>query len=129
MTFKRVSVLLGAILVVLLLVIWSRSRDDDYVNAPPSIDGPWVAFGDSLTEGQGAAEGNNYPALLSGRLGVPILNKGKSGDTTSDALNRLDEILELRPRVVLLCLGGNDSLNQDPRTRTFANLSTIIDRL
>ena len=129
MTFKRVTVLLAAILVVCLLVIWLRSGADDYVNFPPSADGPWLAFGDSLTEGQGAAEGNSYPAQLSRQLGIAIVNKGRSGDTTSDALKRLDEVLELRPRVVLLCLGGNDSLNQEPRTHTFANLATIIDRL
>jgi lysophospholipase L1-like esterase len=33
------------------------------------------------------------------------------------------------PRVVLLCLGGNDSLNQESKKETFANLAAIIDRL
>ena len=31
--------------------------------------------------------------------------------------------------MVLLCLGGNDSLNGQPRQQTFANLAAIIDRL
>jgi len=44
-------------------------------------------------------------------------------------MNRLDEILRLQPRVVLLCLGGNDGLQQLPTDKTFANLSAIIDRL
>ena len=88
-----------------------------------------MAYGDSLTEGYGASEGHEYPTLLGRRLGLTILNKGKSGDTTADGLKRLDEILPLQPRVVLLCLGGNDSLNQESKKETFANLAAIIDRL
>ena len=34
-----------------------------------------------------------------------------------------------RPRVVLLCFGGNDALNKIPRVSTLANLGAIIDRL
>jgi acyl-CoA thioesterase I len=60
---------------------------------------------------------------------VPILNLGVSGDTTEGGLKRLDSLAEQSPRVVLLCLGGNDGLNQVPRSRTFGNLGTIIDRL
>ena len=44
-------------------------------------------------------------------------------------MNRLEEIVRLQPRVVLLCLGGNDGLQQLPMEKTFANLSAIIDRL
>src|SRR5437899_12650176 len=36
-----------------------------YVNDPPRATGPWVAFGDSLTEGYGASPGHDYPSLLS----------------------------------------------------------------
>src|SRR5438552_15496279 len=109
-----------------LLVIPSQTH---YANFPPTASGPWIALGDSLTEGFGASEGNSYPAQLSGRLGVAIINKGKSGDTTAGGLNRLGEIIELQPRVVLLCLGGNDSLNQEPKKQTFANLAAMIDQL
>ncbi len=37
--------------------------------------------------------------------------------------------MQLEPRVVLLCLGGNDSLNQESKSQTFANLAEMIDRL
>lgn len=100
-----------------------------YTNLPPRATGEWVAFGDSLTAGFGAAQGNDYPAFLSKKIGRPILNKGVSGATTENALGQLDEIVRLQPRVVLLCLGGNDGLQQLPISQTFANLSTIIDRL
>ena len=35
----------------------------------------------------------------------------------------------MRPRVVLLCFGGNDSLHQESRTQVFVNLGRMIDRL
>ena len=126
-TIKRFSFLLLGI--AGLLVLWWKCSSTRYVNFPPTASGPWVAFGDSLTEGYGASEGNNYPALLGNRLKITIINKGKIGDTTADGLQRLDEVLQLQPRVVLLCLGGNDSLNQESKKQTFANLAAIIDRL
>jgi lysophospholipase L1-like esterase len=43
-------------------------------------------------------------------------------------VKRVDELAQLRPRVVLLCFGGNDSLNQESRARTFLNLAQMIDR-
>jgi len=128
MTKRR---LLGVLMVLCftLLALWLTSGRTTYTNLPPLATGPWIAFGDSLTEGYGASEGNDYPTVLGRALGLTILNKGKSGDTTSDGLKRLDEILQLRPRVVLLCLGGNDSLNQESKQQTFANLSFIIDQM
>ncbi len=73
--------------------------------------------------------GSDYPTLLSKKIGRPILNKGVPGETSENALSRLEEIVRLQPRVVLLCLGGNDALQQLPLDKTFANISTIIDRL
>jgi acyl-CoA thioesterase-1 len=124
---KRVLMALLALLVIASVVFWLRSFPN-YVNLPPSANGPWVAFGDSLTEGHGATEGNNYPALLGNQLGIEIVNAGRSGDTTASALQRLDEVAAMQPRVVLLCLGGNDALNRDPRAQLFSNLGTVIDR-
>jgi acyl-CoA thioesterase-1 len=117
-------------LVCLALVAWLLLRPGaDYANFPPAATGQWVAFGDSLTEGFGASEGNDYPAVLGRKLGVSIRNFGKSGETTSDGLTRIQEVAQLSPRVVLLCFGGNDSLNQESRTQAFVNLGRMIDRL
>lgn len=127
MTRNRLIALLAA-LTAIVVVFWLRSAKPDYINFPPSASGPWVAFGDSLTEGYGASEGRSYPALLSKRLGVEIVNAGRSGDTTSSALQRLEEVARLQPRVVLLCLGGNDTLNRDSQTAMISNLGAIIDR-
>ena len=125
---RRLLIVL-AIAILAALLIWLLRPEARYANFPPRAIGPWVAFGDSLTEGYGASGGNNYPALLSRKLGVEIRNLGRAGETSADGLNRLDEIAALHPRVVLLCFGGNDSLNGESVSRTFSNLSQMIDRL
>jgi lysophospholipase L1-like esterase len=124
---KVVGALVLAALGAWLVRSWFERYD--YVNFPPSASGPWVALGDSLTEGFGASAGHDYPSVLGQRLGISIVNQGKSGDTTADGLARLEGVLQLNPRVVLLCLGGNDGLQRLSRERMLANLGTIIDRL
>lgn len=100
-----------------------------YVNFPPTAAGPWIAFGDSLTAGYGAEAGNDYPTVLGKKLGVPIENAGRNGETSKDGLNRVEALAQRNPRVVLLCFGGNDALQQVSREETFSNLGSIIDRL
>src|ERR1051325_7295040 len=100
-----------------------------YVNFPPSTGNAWVAFGDSLTAGYGASEGNDYPTLLGRSLGIPIINLGIPGATSQDGLGRINEVIEANPKVVLLCFGGNDTLKSVPHAQTFQNLGQMIDQL
>lgn len=128
----RISLRSGIFLLLLglgLFFLYRACRQTHYVNFPPKATGEWVAFGDSITAGYGAAEGNDYPALLGQRLGKKILNKGTAGNTTADAIGRVEEIATLQPRVVLLCLGGNDTLQKVPAEQVFDNLELMIDRL
>lgn len=103
-------------------------RADHYTNLPPVAGTTWVAFGDSLTSGYGAGEGHDYPTLLGAKLGVKILNQGRPGETSQDGLARLDEAIRLDPRVVLICFGGNDTLQAIPREQTMSNVGLMIDR-
>jgi lysophospholipase L1-like esterase len=100
-----------------------------YANFPPAGGKTWVAFGDSLTSGYGASEGNDYPTVLGKALGISIINLGVPSQTTQDAVARVDEVMQLNPRVVLLCFGGNDTLQGVPAEQTFRNLATVIDEL
>jgi len=128
MSVKRIAILLLLIGGIVAAFVWFGGSHD-YRNLPPTADGPWVAFGDSLTEGHGASPGNDYPALLGMRLGVDIQNLGKTGETSEDGLNRVDAVVALKPRVALLCFGGNDALQGKAVSQTTANLGQIIDRL
>jgi acyl-CoA thioesterase I len=97
-------------------------------NYPPH-QGPIVAFGDSLVTGVGSSDGKDFVSLLSKGLGEQIINIGKSGDTTATALERIDELLDLKPRLTLVVLGGNDFLNKAPQAQTFDNLRNIVEKI
>jgi lysophospholipase L1-like esterase len=98
--------------------------------ARPTAGDQIIAFGDSLVEGVGASPGQDLVTQLSGRLGVPIVNAGRRGDTTGAALGRLDHaVLSRRPRIVLVLVGGNDLLRRIPRETMIENLETIVTRI
>jgi acyl-CoA thioesterase I len=89
-----------------------------------------IAFGDSITAGAGVGPQAAYPQLLSEALGVPVLNRGRSGDTTATALARLQQdVIDADPWLVIIGLGGNDYLRQVPIAETAQNLRTIITTL
>lgn len=100
-----------------------------FVKNYPPRGGSIVAFGDSLVFGTGATEGKNFVSLLSGMIGKPIENLGVPGDTTEMGLAHIDAVIRKHPSVVLLLLGGNDSLHRVPREQTFKNLDSIVSRL
>jgi acyl-CoA thioesterase I len=123
--------LAGALAVGLALATWSRTRVNHWPirNAAPTGRSV-VAFGDSLTEGYRMGPGEDYPAQLSRLLALSIVNAGASGNTTADALARLEkDVLAHEPRVVLLCLGGNDMLRRVPPEQQFGNLRQIVAHL
>jgi acyl-CoA thioesterase-1 len=89
-----------------------------------------VAFGDSLTAGFGVETGFSYPDFLQKEIdGYRVVNAGISGDTTSGGLARIDSVLRLAPKIVILELGGNDGLRGLPLASTRANLEQIIAAL
>ena len=121
--------LVALALVLVGLAVWFlASRGPEA--ARPTAGERIIAFGDSLVEGVGASSGHDLVSLLSDRLGVPIVNAGRRGDTTGAALGRLDtSVLSRNPRIVLVLLGGNDMLRRIPRATTFDNLETIVTRI
>jgi acyl-CoA thioesterase-1 len=98
--------------------------------ATPTSGENIIAFGDSLVAGRGASAGRDFVSILSHRLRVPIINAGRSGDTSETALARVDrDVLSRNPKVVLVLLGGNDILRRVPQQDTFKNLATIVERI
>jgi acyl-CoA thioesterase-1 len=89
-----------------------------------------LAFGDSLTYGTGATEAESYPAVLSGLIGRTVIREGVPGETTAQGMARLPSALERhRPKLVLLCLGGNDMLRKVDDATISANLREMIRRI
>jgi acyl-CoA thioesterase-1 len=90
-----------------------------------------VAFGNSLTAGFGADTGKSYPDFLQQELDrrglrYRVVNAGISGETTTDALERLGTVTALKPAVVIVEFGGNDGLRGLPVSTTRSNLDQII---
>lgn len=99
----------------------------------PMPDAPGIAMlGDSLTAGLGLDTPDTYPSLIEGRLraeGIsrPVLNAGVSGDTSAGGLRRLPWVMETRPAILLVALGGNDALRGLPIADLRRNLAAIIE--
>jgi acyl-CoA thioesterase I len=106
-------------------------------SAPPAVPDPRpviVAFGDSLTAGYGVPPGKSYPDDLQRLLDAAgykyhVVNLGVSGDTTSDGVQRLPDVLAAKPEIVILEFGGNDGLRGLPLSTSRANQITMIQTL
>jgi acyl-CoA thioesterase I len=97
----------------------------------------YVAFGDSITEGilddPNRAE-KGYPPRLEALLQqrgqtAEVRNEGVAGETTSDAVSRIDRELQQGDDVLLLMEGTNDIGEQDLSLETIvANLHRIAEK-
>jgi len=120
-----ILILVVSIAVFLMLPLFSQTSD---IKNYPSKGTGVIAFGDSLVVGVGSAQKGGFVSKLSNYIGEPIKNYGRSGDTTTDALMRVNGVLkdDPNPKVVLVLLGGNDYLQKIPEEKTFQNLGLII---
>ena len=100
-----------------------------------SMDGrPVLLFlGTSLTAGLGVPQDDAYPAVLqqkvdSAGFDLLVVNAGVSGETSAGGLRRLDRLLDLPVRVLVVELGANDGLRGLRVEAMRDNLQAIIDR-
>lgn len=127
MTENKFSALFYPVMAVVVLVaLIAYGREQRIVNFPSQNSGV-VAFGDSLVEGVGSARGGGFVSVLEKRLGVPIVNLGRSGDTTAMALARVNEVTALKPAVTIILLGGNDFFQGVSELEIIRNLGDIIE--
>lgn len=85
-----------------------------------------LAFGDSLTFGIGGS-GDSYPQQLARLIDREVINAGVPGDTTADGRARLKTTLhDVRPSLLILCLGVNDFLRHVPSEDVLANLGAML---
>jgi len=113
---------------LLLLLLLFSGCDRQPALHPLGADARILAFGDSLTHGNGARREESYPAILQQLLGNDVINAGVPGELSAEGLKRLPTALEeFRPQLVILIHGGNDFLRRLDHRQTHDNLQAMID--
>jgi lysophospholipase L1-like esterase len=92
---------------------WERKSHFDTL---PQSESDIVFLGDSLTN---ACEWHEF------FRNIRLKNRGISGDTTNGLLNRIDEVIESKPRKIFMMIGIND-LNQGRNVEAILNTYKII---
>ena len=119
----RINLLLSIVFVVLL---GACGDDAPSLSKLPS-DAVILAFGDSLTHGNGAKENESYPAVLQELSGRKVINAGISGEESEPGLRRLPGLLEqYKPQMLILCHGGNDLLRKKNINKMETNIRNMI---
>lgn len=92
-------------------------------------------LGTSLTEGHGLGNASRhaFPARVQERIdeaGLPfrVVNAGVGGDTSAGGLRRLEWLLRVPVRVLVIELGANDGLRGQDVDALRGNLLAVIDR-
>jgi acyl-CoA thioesterase I len=104
-------------------------------NSSPTLsrlpdDAVILAFGDSLTSGVGAPPGSSYPEILESLIKRKVIKSGIPGETSGEGLVRLPgELAVYKPRLVLLCLGGNDLLRRMDLEKTAGNVNRMVQMI
>lgn len=127
MATMRVKALRGMLLALACAVLLAGCGGGTPKVAKLATNDVVLAFGDSLTYGTGARPEESYPAVLAQLTGRTVVRAGVPGEQTAGGLQRLPGVLdEHRPRLVIVCLGGNDMLRKVVPQNIESNLREIL---
>ncbi len=131
----RNLLILSLVLSILALSSCNQPEQAQKINTASKADSRTtytiLALGDSLTEGLGVAESDNYPSQLQSMLPkhIKVINAGLSGETSTGLLNRLDWVLKQKPDLTILTIGANDAMRALPISLTSQNIDQIIAKI
>ncbi|ASR36219.1 hypothetical protein BAY61_15750 [Prauserella marina] len=129
---------IAAVLAPLAYLTFLREPEltpQDFLDNGGTADGPVVVVaGASSIHGIGSADFVSLLRTGMGEHGYQFINAGINGNTSSDLLDRLDQIIETKPDAVMLLIGTNNVLgaadNTEPALDTYRkDLGTIAHRL
>jgi acyl-CoA thioesterase-1 len=125
-----------ALVIAILLSVILHGKPTGSVASPASSDSQAIiiAAGNSLTAGLGVAESEAYPALLEKRLheeglDYRVINAGISGETSSGLRSRINWLLTLKPKIVIVETGANDGMRGIDLTLIRDNIQAVIQAL
>jgi acyl-CoA thioesterase-1 len=89
-----------------------------------------ICFGDSITFGYGVAPEDAFPLALAKMVPLSVTNSGIDGDTSTEALKRIEsDVLSRDPRLVIVEFGGNDFLRKIPLDVTVDNIREMVEQI
>lgn len=114
--------------ILFLMLMFSCNLDTNRETENIIYDNTIVCFGDSLTSGYGIGIENSYPSILQEKVNAPVVNSGISGNSTTNALNRvISDVVDKDPLITIIEFGANDLyLKTDPAI-VKSNLIKMID--
>ena len=113
-----------------MLIFFAACSNSSLSLSPLPDDAVILAFGDSITSGVGATSVESYPEILQGLINRKVIKSGIPGETSGEGLVRLPgELATHRPKLVLLCLGGNDLLRKMDLEKTASNMSRMVQMI
>ena len=92
-----------------------------------------LIYGDSISAGYGMDKEKQWSEqlqkiLIEEKIGLTIINKSLSGETTGGGLSRLEKIIDnSKPSYIFIELGGNDALRGYPPTKIKNNIQEMIN--
>jgi acyl-CoA thioesterase-1 len=117
----------------LLLLVIGCSQEQNIESKPVEKTKNYtvLALGDSLTEGLGVKQSDNYPSILEKFLpdNIQVINAGLSGETSSGLKSRLNWVLTQKPDLIILNIGANDAMRGLPLELTLTNIDQIINTI
>lgn len=122
------SIMKNIFLILVVTFLFTACSDSSPTMRALDNNATILAFGDSLTEGYGVTDIESYPAILEDISGLTVINAGVSGEISENGLRRLPGLLEThRPKLVIICHGGNDILRKQSMNAMKSNVLKMIN--
>lgn len=119
-------------LAALLLALCAQAQPQPAAKPVPGTPPTVLVMGDSLSAAYGLGADEGWVALTAERIaerrpGWRVVNASISGETTAGGSARIvDEVLRVKPAVVVIELGANDALRGLPLREMRRNLARMI---